>query len=60
MGTCGLVGPIGVFSDMGFTAGSVIGVILVCVLLPAVLSLIFSEIMRKIGWIREGDMKLDL
>ena len=60
MGTCGLVGPIGVFSDMGFTPSSVIGVILVCVLLPAALSLIFSEIMRKLGWIREGDMKLEL
>ena len=60
MGTCGLVGPIGVFSDMGFTASSVIGVLLVCVVLPAILSLVFSEIMRKLGWICEGDMKLDL
>ena len=60
MGTCGLVGPIGVFSAMGFNATSIIGVILVCVILPAVLSLVFSEIMRKIGWIKENDMKLDL
>ncbi len=60
MGTCGLVGPIGIFSDMGFTLTSVIGVLLVCVILPAILSLIFSEIMRKLGWIREGDMKLGL
>lgn len=60
MGTCGLVGPIGIFDAMGFTAASVIGVITVCFLLPAVLSLIFSEILRKIGWICDGDMKLDL
>ena len=60
MGTCGLVGPIGVFSDMGFTATSIIGVITVCVVLPAVLSLIFSEIMRKMGWIKLGDMQLQL
>ena len=60
MGTCGLVGPIGVFADMGFNANSIIGVILVCIVLPAVLSLIFSEIMRKLGWIKYGDMKLDL
>lgn len=60
MGTCGLVGPIGVFSDMGFTPMSVFGVILVCLILPAVLSLIFSEIMRKAGWIKKDDMKLDL
>jgi len=60
MGTCGLVGPIGVFTDMGFNATSIIGVILVCVILPAVFSLIFSEIMRKLGWIKENDLKLNL
>ena len=60
MGTCGIVGPLGVFTDMGFNANSIIGVILVCLVLPAILSLVFSEIMRKLGWIREGDMKLDL
>ena len=60
MGTCGLVGPIGVFSDMGFNANSIIGVILVCLVLPAALSLLFSEIMRKLGWIKYGDLKLEL
>ena len=60
MGTCGIVGPLGVFTDMGFNANSIVGVILVCLVLPAILSLVFSEIMRKLGWIREGDMKLDL
>ena len=60
MGTCGLVGPIGIFADMGFTAMSVLGVIFLCVVLPAVLSLIFSELMRKFGWIRKDDLKLEL
>lgn len=60
MGTCGLVGPIGVFSAMGFGVNSVVGVLLVCIILPAVLSLIFSEIMRKFGLIKFNDMKLDL
>ncbi len=60
MGTCGLVGPIGIFSDMGFTAVSILGVLLTCILLPALLSLLFSELFRKIGWIKPGDMKLDL
>ena len=60
MGTCGIVGPLGVFTDMGFNTTSIVGVILVCLVLPAILSLVFSEIMRKLGWIREGDMKLDL
>ena len=60
MGTCGLVGPIGVFTDMGFTPASVFGVLTVCILLPAVLSLAFSEIMRKLGVIEFGDLALDL
>lgn len=60
MGTCGLVGPIGIFTDMGFNVTSVIGVILVCVVLPAILSLIFSEVMRRLGLIKDGDLKLSL
>lgn len=60
MGTCGLVGPIGVFGDMGFGARSVLGVLLVCVILPGALSLLFSEIMRKLGLIKMGDLKLYL
>ena len=60
MGTCGLVGPIGVFTDMGFNATSIFGVLVVCILLPAVLSLVFSEFMRKMGWIKENDLKLEL
>lgn len=60
MGTCGFVGPIGVFSDMGFTSTSIVGVVLTCIVLPAVLSLVFSEVMRKLGWIKFGDMQLQL
>ena len=60
MGTCGLVGPIGVFADMGFNVNSILGVLLVCIVLPAILSLVFSEIMRKLGWIKENDLKLEL
>ena len=60
MGTCGLVGPIGVFTDMGFNLNSVFGVLTVCIILPAILSLLFSEIMRRMGLIKFGDLKLDL
>ncbi|MBE6635577.1 MAG: PTS sugar transporter subunit IIC [Ruminococcaceae bacterium] len=60
MGTCGLVGPIGIISDMGWTFNSVFGIILLCIILPAALSLLFSEVMRRLGWIKSGDMKLDL
>ena len=63
MGTAGLVGPIMTFSVMT-EAGSPVWQVLLLILLmlfilPAALSLLFSEIMRKLGWIKLGDMKLD-
>ena len=58
MGTCGLVGPIGVISSTEHSPMMWIGLILCCLVLPAALSLLFSEIMRKLGWIKFGDMKL--
>ena len=62
MGTCGLVGPIGCFSAMS-ESGTLnwfawLGMFCICLFTPAVLSLLFSEIMRKLGWIKEGYMKL--
>ncbi len=60
MGTCGVVGPIGIFTDMGFSVNSVLGVLLVCLVLPAVLAAAFDYILRRIGWIHDGDMKLSL
>ena len=61
MGTCGLVGPLGAIQateekDLFFW----VGLLLVTIVLPALLSLIFSEIMRKMHLIRENDLKLDL
>lgn len=58
MGTCGLVGPIGVIDATEWNASMWIGLLLVCVVLPALLSLAFSEIMRRLGWIKENDMLL--
>ncbi len=58
MGTCGLVGLIGVATATPTSAMLWVGMILCCILLPGALSLLFSEIMRKLGWIRYGDMKL--
>lgn len=63
MGTCGLVGPVGMWSYMmpdGFELFDFIKIILMCVVLPAALSLVISEGMRKAGWIKQGDMKLEL
>ena len=66
MGTCGLLGPIGMilgWYQHADQAGSVgarqwIGLALVCFVLPAILSLAFSELLYKIGWIKKGDLTL--
>ena len=69
MGTCGLVGQIGVYtgwvSDIAAGVKTAItpmdwaAMVLLCFVLPAVLSVIFCEIERKLGWIKEGDLKLN-
>ena len=61
MGTCGFVGPIGVITAMP-EGGSMmwLGILLLCFILPAVLTYIFGEVLRKMGWIKDGDLKLDL
>ena len=33
--------------------------VLVCFVLPAVLSVVFCEVLRRMGWIKENDLKLD-
>ena len=60
MGTCGLVGPIGILSATEHTTTMWLGILLLCFVAPAALSLLFSEIMRKLGWIKPGDMALTL
>ncbi|MCF0199791.1 MAG: PTS sugar transporter subunit IIC [Bacteroidales bacterium] len=60
MGTCGLVGPIGIYTAMPEGGANMwLGIALVCFVLPAVLSWIFGLVLRKIGWIKEGDLKID-
>jgi uncharacterized membrane protein len=58
MGTSGLVG---VFDLFKYTSGAlgIIGIILLMFVLPIVLNLIISEFMRKKGYIKFGDMKLE-
>ncbi|MBP6332712.1 MAG: PTS sugar transporter subunit IIC [Aminivibrio sp.] len=56
MGTSGLVGQVSTLDVMGTSAWT--GILLLHFLLPAVLSLFFSEILRRTGHIRSGDMKL--
>lgn len=59
MGTSGLVGQIGTFSDMGFTVMSVTGVALLHFILPAILAVVFDRILRKTGKIKDGDYLLE-
>ncbi len=70
MGTCGLVGQIGLYtgwvSDVAagtksqITAFDWLGMLLVCFILPGVLTWLFGLLFRKAGWIKENDLKLDL
>ena len=75
MGTCGLCGQIGVItgwfspSEEAIANGASaitpaamdwIGLVLICFVLPAVLTWLFGLLFRKLGWIREGDLKLEL
>ena len=65
MGTCGFCGQIGIWTGW-VNSGKVIGTMdwvgmgLICFVLPAVLSWGFCQILRKWGWIKESDLKLDL
>ncbi|NMA93514.1 MAG: PTS sugar transporter subunit IIC [Clostridiales bacterium] len=74
MGTCGLCGPIGVWtgwiapSEAALAKGAVamtptafdwIGLILISVILPAIIAPIINNVLRKIGWVKEGDLKLE-
>ena len=69
MGTCGMVGPIGVYAGWvhdvatgakaAITAGDWLAMALICFILPAVLSCLFGMLCRKLGWIREGDLRLE-
>ncbi|MBE7052700.1 MAG: PTS sugar transporter subunit IIC [Ruminococcaceae bacterium] len=66
MGTCGLVGQIGVYTGWVNDASKVItsfdwiGLVLISFVLPAILTYIISLPLRKIGWIGKNDLKLDV
>jgi len=68
MGTCGLVGQIGVYTGWvndiaagtkdAITAFDWIGLVMISLVLPALLAFIINEVLRKAGWVKDGDMKL--
>ena len=66
MGTCGMLGPIGLilgWFDESYPAAvgawDWIGLVLICLILPAVISWALCLLLRRIGWIRAGDLKLE-
>lgn len=70
MGTCGLVGQIGVYTGWindiasgikdSITAMDWIGLLVVSIIAPAIITPLVALPLRKIGWIKENDLKLDL
>ena len=68
MGTCGLVGQIGVFTGWvadvaagtktAITSYDWLGLLLISFIIPAVLSPLINAGCSRLGWVREGDMKL--
>ena len=70
MGTCGLVGQIGVYTGWlndiaagtkeAITAFDWAGMLLICFILPAIITPLIGEVLRRMGWIGSEDLKLDL
>ncbi len=64
MGTAGLVGQINAYQTMiqsGVSSGmAIFQIALMHFVLPGILALLVSELMRKKQWIMDGDMKLDV
>lgn len=74
MGTCGLCGLIGVWTGwvspseeaiakgaaaMSPTGFDWLGLILVAIVLPAILAPAINTVCRRLGWVKDGDLKLD-
>lgn len=64
MGTCGLVGQIGIYTGWIETGKNIaafdwVGLVLICFVLPGLLSWLIGLLLRKLEWIKEGDLKLE-
>ena len=74
MGPCGLCGPIGVWtgwlapSEDAIAKGAAaisptgfdwLGLVLVAIVLPAILAPAINTVCRRLGWVKDGDLKLD-
>jgi uncharacterized membrane protein len=68
MGTCGLVGQIGVYTGWlndiaagtktAITASDWIGLIMISFILPAILCPLINAVLNRIGWVKAGDLAL--
>ena len=58
MGTSGFVGQFGAFEAMGADVKSAVTILLMHFIFPAMLTLSFDLVFRKLGWVRKGDMKI--
>ena len=65
MGTCGLLGPIGLIlgwygGEYPATVGVMdwVGLVLVCFVLPALIAWAVCLLLRRIGWVKENDLLL--
>lgn len=61
MGTAGLVGPLATYATMNGTMDTtllVVEIIGLYFIAPAIISLAIHYAMRRVGWVRPGDMKL--
>lgn len=68
MGTCGFVGQIGVYTGwisdiesgakLAITTGDWVGLLLISIVIPAVLTPLFGLVFRRMGWIKPGDLKI--
>ena len=74
MGTCGLCGPIGVWTGwvspseeavakgaeaISATGFDWLGLVLVAIVLPAILAPAINMVCHRLGWVKDGDLKLD-
>ena len=60
MGTSGLVGQFTTLSTMGATPHTFLLIGLVHFLLPAITALGVNQLLRRVGWVKDGYMKLDV
>ena len=60
MGTSGMVGQFGALAVMGYSTKTFLLIALVHFVLPALTALLVDRLLRRVGWVKEGYMKLDI